>query len=213
LTSSELPARISTHAAHSPHGSAVGPFSQFKHRARILAAVVLPTPRIPVNKNACAIRPRFSASPSVRVTCSWPTSSEKRSGRHLRASTRCGVWDSAIARSFSLGTARRMIARHPCGTGWQPVPLLPSGPGGVRGLPLRRTRLSAAGSPENLLQRAFLCAPYYNITAPLMQPPMTKMFRARCNSIVSPDGVRRARLLSQLSWHLPLTRSPSASSR
>jgi len=33
------------------------------------AAVVLPTPRIPVNRNACAIRPRFSASLSVRVTC------------------------------------------------------------------------------------------------------------------------------------------------
>ena len=49
--------------------------------------------------------------------------------------------------SFSIsGSARRMIARHPCGTGWQPVPLLPSGPGGVRGLPLRRTRLSAAGN-------------------------------------------------------------------
>src|SRR5271156_3225235 len=101
LTSSELPLRISTHAAHSPHGSAVGPFSQFRQRARIRAAVVLPTPRIPVNKNACAIRPRLSASPSVRVTCSWPTSSEKRSGRHLRASTRCGVWESAIAKIFS----------------------------------------------------------------------------------------------------------------
>ena len=53
------------------------------------AAVVLPTPRIPVNRKACAIRPRLSACASVRVTCSWPTSSPKRSGRHLRASTRC----------------------------------------------------------------------------------------------------------------------------
>jgi hypothetical protein len=48
-------------------------------------------------------------------------------------------------RDLFNGAARRMIARHPCGTGWRPVPLLPSGPGGVRGLPLRRTRLSAAG--------------------------------------------------------------------
>src|SRR5882672_6325722 len=100
LTSRELPLRISTPAAHSPHGSAVGPFSQLRHRARIRAAVVLPTPRIPVNKNACAIRPRFNASPRVRVTCSCPTSSEKRSGRHLRASTRCGIEVSGITKFF-----------------------------------------------------------------------------------------------------------------
>src|SRR5216683_6836074 len=44
-----------------------------------------------------------------------------------------------------------MIARHPCGTGNGPVPLLPSGPGGVRDVPLRRTRLSAAGiSPRHI---------------------------------------------------------------
>src|SRR5208282_4320587 len=67
----------------------------------------------------------------------------------------CG-WGFGHREIFSHGTARRMIARHPCGTGCQPVPLLPSGPGGVRGLPLRRTRLSAAGSPDKLLQRAFL---------------------------------------------------------
>jgi hypothetical protein len=42
---------------------------------------------------------------------------------------------------------------------------------------------------------------------------MTKMFRACGNSIVIPDGVRRARLLSQLSWHRASTRSPSGSSR
>ncbi len=35
-----------------------------------------------------------------------------------------------------------MIARHPCGTRRVPLPLLPSGPGGVRGISLRRTRLS-----------------------------------------------------------------------
>src|SRR5208337_2514142 len=110
---------------------------------------------------------------------------------------------------FSLGTARRMIARHPCGTGWQPVPLLPSGPGGVRGLPLRRTRLSAAGSPENCSSAFFFGAPYYSITAAFLQPPMTNLFRAHCNSIVPHDGVGLARLLSQLSWHRTPTRSSS----
>jgi hypothetical protein len=39
-----------------------------------------------------------------------------------------------------------MIARRTCGTGNWPVPLLPSGSGGVRGVSLRRTRLSAAGN-------------------------------------------------------------------
>src|SRR5713101_3901155 len=53
--------------------------------------------------------------------------------------------DSWPSCNFFYITARRMIARHPCGTGNGPVPLLPSGPGGVRGVPLRRTRLSAAG--------------------------------------------------------------------
>src|SRR5579863_4281579 len=91
-----------------------------------------------------------------------------------------------------------MIARHPCGTGWQPVPLLPSGPGGVRGLPLRRTRLSAAGRPENCSSALSFCAPYYSITAALMQPPMTILFRAHWNSIVRRDGVGLARLLSTI---------------
>src|SRR5712692_12057606 len=58
--------------------------------------------------------------------------------------------DSWPSCNFFYITARRMIARHPCGTGNGPVPLLPSGPGGVRGVPLRRTRLSAAGiSPRH----------------------------------------------------------------
>src|SRR5579863_2037695 len=51
-----------------------------------------------------------------------------------------------------------MIARRPCGTGSQPVPLLPSGPGGVRGLPLRRTRLSAAAISLKLAIKLSHCA-------------------------------------------------------
>ena len=34
-------------ASHSPHGSAVGPFTQFSARARMRAVVVLPQPRGP----------------------------------------------------------------------------------------------------------------------------------------------------------------------
>ena len=55
-TSMSRPCAISTQASHSPHGSAVGPLMQFSARARILAVVVLPTPRGPENTNDCAMR-------------------------------------------------------------------------------------------------------------------------------------------------------------
>ena len=73
------------HAAHTPHGVAVGPFSQLSARASARAAVVFPTPRAPVNRNAWWIRPIAIAFSRVRVTCGWPTISPKVDGRHLRA--------------------------------------------------------------------------------------------------------------------------------
>ena len=42
MTSREVPAAISVQESHTPHGSAVGPFTQFSAFARIRAAVVLP---------------------------------------------------------------------------------------------------------------------------------------------------------------------------
>ena len=48
--------------------------------------VVLPTPRVPVNRNAWCTRPLSSAFTSARRTCSCPMSSENFFGRHLRAS-------------------------------------------------------------------------------------------------------------------------------
>ena len=56
-TSMSRPCAISTQASHSPHGSAVGPFTQLSARARMRAVVVLPQPREPANTNACAMRP------------------------------------------------------------------------------------------------------------------------------------------------------------
>ena len=81
------PSVISTHASQTPHGSAVGPFTQFKARARMRAVVVLPTPRGPAKTNACARRPLASALRSVLVTACWPTTSSKVFGRHFRAMT------------------------------------------------------------------------------------------------------------------------------
>ena len=57
-----------------------GRVSQLSALARMRALVVLPTPRTPVNRNACATRPLAIALLSVRVTCSWPTRSENVCG-------------------------------------------------------------------------------------------------------------------------------------
>ena len=46
-TSVDVPAAISVHEMHSPHGVSVGPFSQLIQRARMRASVVLPVPRGP----------------------------------------------------------------------------------------------------------------------------------------------------------------------
>ena len=86
-TSRSRPSAISTHMSQMPHGSAVGPFSQFSARARMRAVVVLPTPRAPAKTNACAMRPVTIALRSVWVTPFCPTTSSKRWGRHLRART------------------------------------------------------------------------------------------------------------------------------
>src|SRR4029079_13027850 len=48
-------------------------------------------PRAPVNRNAWGARFWAIAFESVRATCSWPTSSEKRWGRYLRARTRYDI--------------------------------------------------------------------------------------------------------------------------
>jgi hypothetical protein len=80
------PSAMAMQGSHWPHGSGVGwPLpsvsTQFKARAMIRAVVVLPTPRIPVRRNACATRPLCRALVRVRTRASWPISSERRCGR------------------------------------------------------------------------------------------------------------------------------------
>ena len=41
---------MATQLLHTPQGVLVTPVSQFKHLDKIRAMVVLPTPRVPVNK-------------------------------------------------------------------------------------------------------------------------------------------------------------------
>ena len=86
-TSMSRPWAISTHASQTPHGSPVGPVTQFNPRARMRAVVVLPTPRGPENTNDCAIRLAAIALRRVWVTPRWPMTSSNRCGRHLRAIT------------------------------------------------------------------------------------------------------------------------------
>src|ERR687898_1308966 len=86
-TTSMLPGPFganSTHDGHSPHGSGVGPFSQFSDRARIRALEVLPHPRGPENRYAWCTRSFASARVSGPVTWSCPTTSANRPGRYVR---------------------------------------------------------------------------------------------------------------------------------
>src|SRR3990167_583830 len=102
ITSIWRPSAIARHGSHTPHGSIVGPPCpsgpmQLSALAISRAVDVLPTPRTPVIRKACANRSRAMALPSVRTIASWPISSAKVCGRYLRASTRYGPAGAAGA--------------------------------------------------------------------------------------------------------------------
>src|SRR3954467_2442182 len=86
ITSSDVALAIATQDWHWPQGLTVGPCSQFRHAARILAIDVLPVPREPTNRYAWCTLPCSTALRSVRTTCSWPTTSAKVRGRWRRYS-------------------------------------------------------------------------------------------------------------------------------
>jgi hypothetical protein len=50
MTSSEVAEAMARHESQAPQGSVVGPCSQFRQAARILAIEVLPVPRDPTNR-------------------------------------------------------------------------------------------------------------------------------------------------------------------
>jgi len=78
---------ISMHCGQTLQGSWVTPCSQLRVLARMRAVLVLPTPRAPVNRKACATRPESMAFCRVRLTCSCPVSSENDWGRYFLART------------------------------------------------------------------------------------------------------------------------------
>ncbi len=81
ITSSELAEAIERQESHWPHGSIVGPRSQFRQAARILAIEVLPVPREPTKRYAWCTFSRSTALRRVRTTGSCPTTSAKVRGR------------------------------------------------------------------------------------------------------------------------------------
>src|ERR687886_2649444 len=86
ITSSDVAFAMATHESQTPHGSTVGPRSQFRQAARIFAIDVLPVPREPTKRYAWWTLPCSTALRSVRTTCSWPTTSAKVRGRWRRYS-------------------------------------------------------------------------------------------------------------------------------
>jgi hypothetical protein len=50
ITSSEVALAMAMHDSQCPHGSTVGPCSQFRQAARIFAIEVFPVPREPTNR-------------------------------------------------------------------------------------------------------------------------------------------------------------------
>src|SRR5262249_16263644 len=75
------PLATARQTSQASQGVAVGPFSQLRALARMRAVEVLPTPRAPVNRYACATRVLSSALTRARGTGSWPTTSGKCCGR------------------------------------------------------------------------------------------------------------------------------------
>src|SRR3954449_11308016 len=86
MTASDVAEAIATHESQTPQGSVVGPRSQFRQAARILAIDVLPVPREPTKRFAWWTLPCSTALRRVRTTCSWPTTSAKVRGRWRRYS-------------------------------------------------------------------------------------------------------------------------------
>src|SRR5688500_10144137 len=86
ITASQGALAIATHASHSPHGVAVGPFTQLSDAARIFAIDVLPVPREPTNRYAWWTLPCSIALRRVRTTWSCPTTSANERGRWRRYS-------------------------------------------------------------------------------------------------------------------------------
>ena len=73
--------RRARQVSHVPQGSPFSGCSQLTARANTFAVEVLPVPRVPQNRYACAMRPLVIWLRSVLITASCPTKSSNRAGR------------------------------------------------------------------------------------------------------------------------------------
>ena len=85
IRSMKLPLSMARQLSHAPHGSPTdgGRMVQLSDFASTRAVLVLPVPRGPQKRYACAVRPCATAWVSVCVMGPCPTMSEKRGGRHF----------------------------------------------------------------------------------------------------------------------------------
>ena len=100
---STLGAESCLHTSHLPQASPFTGSGQFTARANILATVVLPVPRGPVNRYACAILPLLTCALSVFTVISCPITSSKQVGRQARYSALY-----AISASLSQSGSNRL---------------------------------------------------------------------------------------------------------
>jgi hypothetical protein len=87
MTSMQAPLLISRQLEQVPQGAAVGPFMQFRERAKIRAALVLPHPRGPEKRYAWAICLLSIELFKVAATNSCPANPSKVLGRRRVAVT------------------------------------------------------------------------------------------------------------------------------
>src|SRR5215471_19342314 len=98
----EVPSLKLLHELHLLQASPSGcKFSQLIVFARMRAQVVLPTPRGPQNKNACASWLFLMAFFNVVVMCCWPTTVSKV----------CGLY--FLAETINLSIATRNLSSRP----------------------------------------------------------------------------------------------------
>ena len=119
--------------------SALTPRSQFRHLARMRATVVLPTPRVPANRNAWCMPAAGRAHCSAHAARAPGRSFRRSCADAICAPVRCRLIDAQVAAAAG-GDPHQLELRHPT----EPLPLLPSGPDGVHGKSSRRNR---RGSP------------------------------------------------------------------
>ena len=125
-TSTLVPAVISRQASHTLHGVGVGALIAGQALARMRAAVVLPTPRAPVKRNAWCRRPCRDGVLQRPRDVLLPDDLVER----LRAVLAWRGRDSTCAVVLAPVTRKKGGSGHPR----RRLPLLPSGPGGVRQL-------------------------------------------------------------------------------